>query len=289
MSSTELEVAVLTARGAQSAAVAEALTAAGTSVRALTRATAALDDPSALAAALEGADVVVYTAPLDYTPAAAEFAVNVAAAAAGAGVRRVVYNTNTRIPDEPTGAAGFETRRAAWQILTCGPVPVTAIEPAVYLENLLAPGVLSADTTTGGLILRYPLPAQVPVSWISLADLGRVVAGACTHGRPGEIVHPGPPAVTGPQLADTIAAALGVPVGFAALDPAVFEHGLGYAIGAGPAAGVASIYHWLAAHPGSSAMSPDPAKRPAWLPAATPVADWAAQCLTAPDPTTASL
>ncbi|MFD3593422.1 NmrA family NAD(P)-binding protein [Nocardia sp. NPDC058640] len=280
MTSTELDVAVLTARGAQSTAIANALTAAGACVRALNRATAALDDPSALAAALEDADVVVYTAPLDYTSAVAEFAVNVAAAAAAAGVTRVVYNTNTRIPDTPTSAIGFESRRDTWQILTAGPIPVTAVEPAIYLENLLAPGVLSSATADGGLVLRYPLPGQVPVSWISLADLGRAVAAACVHGSPGEIIHPGPPAMTGPQLAAAIATALGVPVGFTALDPAVFEQGLGYAIGAGPAAGVASIYHWLTENPDSPVMSPEPGRCPGWLPASTPVAEWAAECLT---------
>ncbi|MFD3509663.1 NmrA family NAD(P)-binding protein [Nocardia sp. NPDC058666] len=281
MSYTELDVAVLTASGTQSTAIANALTVAGASVRALTRATAPLDSSSALAATLEGADVVVYTAPLDYTPAVAEFAANVAAAAAAAGVRRVVYNANTRIPSESTGAAGFESRRDTWQILTAGSVPVTAVEPAIYLENLLAPGVLSAEPVGGGLVLRYPLPAQVPVSWISLADLGRVVAAACTQGRPGEIVHPGPPAITGQQLADTVATTLGVPVGFASVDPAAFERGLGIAIGAGPAAGVASIYHWLAEHPDSRAMSPDPGRRSVWLPSPTPIADWVAENLTA--------
>ncbi|KXP04854.1 NmrA family NAD(P)-binding protein [Tsukamurella tyrosinosolvens] len=267
-------VAVLAAAGAQGSAVVSALERAGVPTRPLSHATAPLDDRAALTEALVGVDVVVFTAPLDFADAATEFAPNVAAAAESAGVHRIVFNANTTYPTERTGAAGFETRRAAWRALASGSVAATMVSPAVYLENLLAPGVLSAGSD-GELVLRYPLPASTSVSWLSLADLGRAVAAAVVHGQPGQCVRPGAVGgITAATLVGELSAALGQQVRYEALDPAAFEAGLAMAIGNGPAGGVASIYQWVSAHPDSAALTAAASDQPVWLPSSEPIADW---------------
>ncbi len=267
-------VAVLAAAGAQGSAIVSALELAGVPARPLSRMAAPLGDRVALTEALVGVDVVVFTAPLDFTDAAAEFAPNVAAAAEAAGVQRIVFNSNTTFPAEGTGAAGFETRRAAWGALSSGAVAASMVSPAVYLENLLAPGVLSAGAD-GELVLRYPLSASTSVSWVSLADLGRAVAAAVMHGQRGECVRPGPVGgITAAALAGELSAALGQQVRYEALDPAAFEAGLAMAIGAGPAGGVASIYQWVSEHPDSAALAAAAADQPVWLPSSEPTADW---------------
>jgi NAD(P)H dehydrogenase (quinone) len=275
----QLDVAVLAAGGAQGEAITAALAEAGAVVCALTRATAPFDDEDALAASLDGADVVVFTAPLDYSSAAAMYPWAVAAAASASGVQRIVFNANTRVPEGATSAVGFESRRAALEVLSSGAVPVTVVEPAIYLDNLLAPGVLlPAGEGEEGLVLRYPVPDQLPVSWLALTDLGRAVAAACLAGRPGQVLRPGPPARTANGLAAAIGSSLGTSVRFETLDPDVFEEGLALAVGAGPAAGVASIYRWLADNPDSSVMAA-PVEQPEWMPVPEDAVIWASRHL----------
>ncbi len=273
---TERTVAVLAASGTQGSAITSALHAAGATVHAVTRRIAALDDRAALTSAMETADIAVFTAPLSDPRSASVYAAEVAAAAFDAGVGRIVYNTNTRIPDTPTDAPGFETRRAALRTLQAGPVPVTVVEPAVYLDNLHAPGVLTPEAD--GHVLRYPIPAGLPVSWLAVDDLGRAVAAACLHGAAGQTLRPGTPARTADELAAVIGAAIGAPVRFESLDPALFEEGLAMAIGADAADSVASIYRWLTDHPDSTVMVA-PEHRPDWAPQPTDVHCWAADHL----------
>ncbi|QBJ96359.1 NmrA family transcriptional regulator [Rhodococcus sp. ABRD24] len=278
-----VHVAVLGSAGAQGSAIADALDAAGVPTRRISRtgngsgtAAADLRDTGALTAALSGIDVAVLTLPLDFSSEAAHFARNVADAAAASGVQRIVFNTNTRIPDEITDAPGFETRRAARITLETGAVPVTIIEPAVYLDNLLAPGVLTHSRD--GSVLRYPIPEGLPVSWLAASDLGRAVAAACLNGRGGEVVRPGRAPLTPEELAGAIEGAIGTSVRFEALDPALFEQGLAAVAGPNAAAGVASIYRWLTANPGSTVMAA-PAEQPAWMPQPATASAWAADFL----------
>lgn len=276
-----IHVAVLGSTGAQGAAIARALDSAGVATRRISRSgsdswAADFHDTDALKAALADIDVAVFTMPLDYSTAADRFAHNVADAAAAAGVRRIVFNTNIRIPDEITDAPGFETRRAARAVLEAGTVPVTIVEPAMYLDNLLAPGVLTHSPD--GCILHYPIPDGLPVSWLAAADLGRTVAAACLHGEGGQVLRPGLPSLTPADLAGEIGDAIGAAVRFESLDPAHFESGLAHVAGPTAAAGVASIYRWLNANPASTVMAA-PTEQPDWMPAPTTVSAWAAEFL----------
>ncbi|WP_338888748.1 NmrA family NAD(P)-binding protein [Rhodococcus sovatensis] len=276
-----IQVAVLGSTGAQGAAIATALDNAGVATRRISRSgsdswAADFHDTDALTASLAGIDVAVFTQPLDYSTAANRFAHNVTDAAAAAGVRRIVFNTNIRIPDEITDASGFETRRAARAALEAGTVPVTIVEPAVYLDNLLAPGVLTPSPA--GYVLRYPIPNDLPISWLASADLGRTVVAACQHGEGGQVLRPGLTSLTPADLAGEIGDAIGAAVRFESLDPALFESGLAHVAGPAAAAGVASIYRWLNDNPASTVMA-TPTEQPDWMPVPTAVSAWAAEFL----------
>lgn len=280
-------VAVLNAGGVQGRAIAGALERDGRHVVRVSRSgvggrAADLGDRAALATALAGAEVAVLTLPLDFTAAAEVFAAQVAGAAAEAGVRRLVFNANTRFPSEPTDCLGFERRRRAVETLRAADVPVTVVEPAIYLDNLLAPGVLSPDAE-GGHVLRYPLPATVPVSWTSIADLAAGLAAACAHGQGGETIRPGHSAITGDELAGELAESTGAPVRYEALDPALFEAGLAGVLGADAARGVASQYHWLSGRPASDVMAG--VATPPWWPAQDPLRHWVRDVLARPTAT----
>lgn len=280
--------AVFGASGAQGSAIAAALVAAGHAVRGISRSgapagdgveavAADLGDRDQVYAALDGVTHVSLTIPLCYDATLVRrYAENVVAAAAEQGARRVVLNSNTRIPAEPTDAAAFETRRIAEEVVLGGDVPAVVLRPAIYLENLLAPGVVDAVKSAG--VLAYPLPAATPISWISHADLGQAVAVALTDDElVGQTLEIGGADLVGAELAEAVGAAAGRPLTFAPLDPAVFEQGLAGFLGADAAAGVAGLYHWVGRDPETAVMSggADGLKKLGVTP--TSAADWAAR------------
>lgn len=182
------------------------------------------------------------------------YAENVAEAAVRAGVERVVFNTNTRIPQRPTEVAGFETRRAAEEILrNCG-IPVATVRPTVYLENLLAPPVVHAVNENG--VLPYPVPEDTPIAWIGLRDLGAAVAAVLAQDDFTDASFDiGGVDLTGAELSEWLGRGTGQEVSFISLDPSHFEAGLATDLGSDTARGVAGVYRWLTAHPDAALMS----------------------------------
>ncbi|MEU4146026.1 SDR family oxidoreductase [Streptomyces parvulus] len=280
------------ANGFQGGAVARLLAADGHDVRGLVRdgAKAAalpagitpvhgdLGDPEALRAAFDGVTHAVVTMPLEYDPeTVAGYARNLAEAAHEAGVRRLVHNVNTPLPDEPGPYPGFETRRVAERILLEGKVPVVAVRPTVYLENLFSPWNGPAIVNDG--VLAYPLPADRRVAWMSHADLSRVAARALDEDVPaGRAWNVGGAEIlTGPDLATAFGRALGREVTYLPLDVAAFEEGLGRAIGSETAAGVAGIYHYAGTGRAPDLLAPSPADvETVFGVRLTPVTEWVA-------------
>ncbi|MFE9661441.1 NmrA family NAD(P)-binding protein [Streptomyces sp. NPDC005955] len=198
--------------------------------------------------AFEGVTHTVVTLPLVYdADTVLTHARNLVGAAREAGVSRLVYNVNTPLPQERTGRAGFETRRLAEQVFLDGGVPAVSVRPPVYLDNLFSPWNGPALVNDG--VLAYPLPAAQRVAWMSHVDLARVLASATeAEELVGRAVDVGGAAVlTGTELAAAFAEALGREVRYLPLGVADFEAGLGQSLGAESAAGVAGVYHHVAA------------------------------------------
>ncbi|MFD3440519.1 SDR family oxidoreductase [Streptomyces sp. NPDC058685] len=208
------------------------------------------------------------------------YAQHIAKAAREAGLRRLVYNSNTRVPDRSTNVVAFETRRLAETVfresLAQTGVELVVVRPPVYLDNLFSPWNGPALVNEG--VLAYPLPADTPTAWISHRDLAEAVYAALTvdgvAGRAFDIG--GSRTLTGPELAEAFGQGLGRSVRYVPLDPGVFEQGLAQILGAESAAGVAGIYHYMAAalEPGlmrgddgasASALSLKPAPVDEWV------------------------
>ncbi|HZX39343.1 MAG TPA: NmrA family NAD(P)-binding protein [Streptomyces sp.] len=199
----------------------------------------------------EGATHAAVMLPLVYqAEKVMRYAQYIAKAARESGVRRLVYNANTRIPDRTTNVAAFETRRLAETVfresLTQSGVELVVVRPPVYLDNLFSPWNGPALVNEG--VLAYPLPADAPTAWISHRDLAEAVYAALTvdgvAGRTFDIG--GARTLTGHELATAFGQGLGREVRYVPLEPLVFEQGLAQILCAESAAGVAGIYHYMA-------------------------------------------
>ncbi|GAA0935393.1 SDR family oxidoreductase [Nonomuraea longicatena] len=279
---------VIGATGAQGAAVARRLVAEGRRVRGFARSATMppgvepvhgdLSDAAAVRAAFAGARrAFVSLPPVYYSTVVSHYVATIREAALAAGVDRLVFNVGTRLPARESGLAVFETRRRAIRTLRDAGLPVLALCPTLYLDDLAAPAVSGPLAEEG--VLRCPLPADLPVAWMSHDDLGAAAHAALVredvplHGsaRVG-----GPSAVTG----DELAAAFGAR--YEPLDPMDFEAELAGALGIGAASAVVSAYEWAAVDRTLYAAAHDlPGVRPAalrsWI-AAQPWADLSPAC-----------
>ncbi|MEE1757105.1 SDR family oxidoreductase [Streptomyces sp. SP18CS02] len=256
-----MRVAVVGAAGFQGSAVARLLAERGHRVRTLTRrpegdrpplrgvsfAAGDLGDAEDVRLLFTGATHAAVVMPLVYEPERVRgYARNIAAAAREAGLQRLVYNANTRIPAHPTGLAAFETRRLTEELLRDSGVPLVVLRPPVYLDNLFSPWNGPALVNDG--VLAYPLPADTPTAWISHRDLAEAVHAALTadgvEGRTFDIG--GMRTLTGHELAREFGHGLGREVRYRSLAPSVFEREVAQMLGGAAAAGVAGVYHYMA-------------------------------------------
>lgn len=247
--------------GAQQTAIAAAFSAQGWAVRGTSRTSgpnihsADLETGAGLAEALAGSDVVVFTLPQDHRPGVkTAMAHAVASAAAKASVGRIVLNTAARVaPASPL--AIFAEMRAARDALFAGPVPTIALQPTIFMDNLLAPWALPGIQAG---TLAYPAPRAAPIAWISHATLAKAVLAAATADALGQSIPiGGPQALTGDEMASALAAHLGHPVGYAEIPLPDFAAGLNAAFGAPAGDRIAELYADLAQHPASQSDGQD--------------------------------
>src|SRR5438270_5715152 len=200
MSPTRLSAAIagLGATGQQGSATVDALLGRGLPVRAITRSV-----DSTAARALTKRDVAVVAADLDtpesvrvaFEGAAAAFAMTsftalrgpegeishgraILDAAQGAGLPFLVYSS-VGGAERNTGIPHFESKRRIEESLI-GSVPVNFIRPTFFMENL--PGMIARDGTE--LLVRMPMPGDVPLQMISVKDIGKAAAALLTRREP---------------------------------------------------------------------------------------------------------
>ncbi|WP_344833228.1 SDR family oxidoreductase [Nonomuraea dietziae] len=251
-----MNILVIGATGAQGGAVARRLVDSGHTVRGLTRSGAGLPpgvtpvtgdlaDASAVRAAFDGVTHACVVLPMVFEPSVVETYIrNIAEAAVAVGVRRLVYNTANRMPSVPTSVAAFETRRFATSVLVESGVETVVVRPPVYLDNLCAPWVAGPLAHEG--VLRYPLPADLPVSWLSHADLATATIAALTRSTADLAVAP------------PTTAAVAAPLSPDGLVGALTPEGLALDLGGGRGGDGLRARRRLLRHP----RPPDPVRRP---------------------------
>lgn len=213
-----------------------------------------LDNASgaSLASAYRGAHGVFIHLPMAPEPVRLQYAQNIAAAVKEARPRRVVVSTSGTVVDQP-GTPSQTPADSAIATLLRGiedsGVSHAIIATRLYLENLLLPMVFEPVKAEGKL--RYPIPADFPVSWSSHLDVAEAAERLLTDTAVTGVVGVGHlPGLKGADLADGFAAQLGRPVAFEALTPEQFGDLLRPMFGPGADA-VVALYQALAKMPGN--------------------------------------
>ncbi|MCM3658455.1 NmrA family NAD(P)-binding protein [Agromyces mediolanus] len=225
------------ATGAQGSPVLAALTVAGKDAVAAVRNPAGLPagtrslavdlaDAEALARAYSGAEGVFVHLPMGGDPAvSAAQAAAIVSAVDTARPARVVISTSGAIVDEPGSPLQAPSTAPIQQLIqgvTATGVSTAVVAPRLYLENLLLPVVAEPARSEG--VLRYPLPAEYPVSWSSHLDVADAVVELLTdhRGVEGIVAIGHSPGLTGTDLAAGFAQHLATDVRYEAISPDAF-------------------------------------------------------------------
>ncbi|MDX2237217.1 MAG: NmrA family NAD(P)-binding protein [Hyphomonadaceae bacterium] len=229
-------VAVFGAAGRQGLAQVRQLHAAGYRIRALSRRSdpflgeayadvevvpADVSDDASLAAAVRGVDFVFYTHPLS-APDRPGWIGRVGKASAEAGVKRVVWNTSSWIPDRAgdPGVYAYNTHgiNALWR----SGAPGTVFGSVLFMDNLLTNFAFPSIARDG--VFRYGQRPDLQANWISLDDVAKFMIAALD--RPymeGAWMNiGGPERLTPPEVAARLSKALGKTIPYEALTPQQF-------------------------------------------------------------------
>jgi uncharacterized protein YbjT (DUF2867 family) len=270
-------IAVLGATGQQGSATVDALLDRGLPVRAVTRTVdsaaaraltrrgvavvaADLDTPESIRVAFEGA-AAAFAMTSFTAPRGAEGEIShgraILEAAQGAGLPFLVFSS-VGGAERDTGIPHFESKRRIEEFLT-GSVPVNLIRPTFFMENL--PGTIARDGA--GLVVRMPLPGDVPLQMIWVRGIGKAAAALLVRREPDTApVEIAGDEVTGERIAQLVAQRFGAAATYVELPLNVL----------GSNDDVKSMMRWLASPPSFRAdfartrsLVPDVENLPRWL------------------------
>ncbi|CAB3751651.1 SDR family oxidoreductase [Paraburkholderia solisilvae] len=201
-----------------------------------------------LANAYRGAAGVFIHLPLGSEEVRLRYAHNMVAALADARPDRVVISTSGQIIDSPDSplmqAAGTALPTLLRGVAELG-LSHAIVAPRIYLENLLLPPVIDGIRSRG--VLRYPLRADLPVSWASHLDVADVAVKLFERVDFNGVVAVGQyPPVTGDGLARAFSEGLGTNVEYEAITPEEFGSSMIPLVGADTAARIVALYTAIA-------------------------------------------
>ena len=130
-----------------------------------------LYDPESYPAAFEGSDYIFYTHPLQARADRAVLVGDVGKAGAAAGVKRVVWNTSSWIPDKPGDAHTYAGNTAGINALWRSGAPGTVFGSVLFMDNLLTNWARPFIVNEGRYV--YPHNPALEANWISLDDVAK--------------------------------------------------------------------------------------------------------------------
>jgi len=181
-----------------------------------------LYDPATYRAALEGTDYIFYTHPLQARADRAVLVGDVGKAAAELGVKRVVWNTSSWIPDKPGDAFTYAGNTAGINALWRSGAPGTVFGSVLFMDNLLTNWARPFIVNEGRYV--YPHNPALEANWISLDDVARFMLASLE--RPdmeGAWLNiGGPERLVGKQVTQCLSEALGKEIKYDPCTPAEF-------------------------------------------------------------------
>jgi NAD(P)H dehydrogenase (quinone) len=166
-----------------------------------------MDDPHALALAVRSVEAIYHICP-NVSSHEVSFAKAVLDAALGSSVSRMVYHSVLH-PQIEAMPHHWNKMRAE-EMLLGSPLDVTILQPAAYMQNILA----EWDRMLRSGVYRVPYPVETRLSLVDLDDLAEAAAtvliNAGHSGATYELV--GTPPISQIEIAETFGKALGRPV-----------------------------------------------------------------------------
>ncbi|MDF0606543.1 NAD(P)H-binding protein [Neisseriaceae bacterium TC5R-5] len=222
------------------------------------RPTVEIDNASvdSLIAAYRGADGVFFHLPMGAEADRVAYARNVIQAVKVAKPGRVVVSTSGSTIDDPSSPLQVSADSAIAILVeglkTTG-VSTAVIASKVYLENLLLPLVFDPVSSEG--VLRYPIRADIPVSWSSHLDVAEVAEHLFNRPDITGIVGVGHvPGILGSELAAGFSKYFGRSVTFEEMEPQKFGKLLQPLLG--PATGAVTGFYQAMWQIRSNTLSP---------------------------------
>ena len=187
-----------------------------------------IHDQSTLETAFSQVDTVAMHLPFEHNVEVAEaFGRNIAQAAKKVGLKKIVFNTSCYVADgQDLGLGGHEGRQRIEKQLKESGINYVILRPAVFMDNQIR--VWCKPSIVGQNTFAYPASNELKISWISLDDLGKLVAcAALTENVSREtITVGGPQALTGHEIAANMSRAAGRKIVFKSLEPMEFAQNM---------------------------------------------------------------
>ncbi|AZM79778.1 NmrA/HSCARG family protein [Streptomyces sp. KPB2] len=239
-------IAVFGATGQQGGAVVDALLDHKARVRALVRnpqsdraqalaargvelAAIRADDPASLADALVTVKGFYFMTPeansLEEVEAEIRIGTTLVDAAVEAGVPHVVFNSVFGA-DRESGVPHHDSKHSIEEYLRKSGLRASMVRATAFMENFAS--VMAPSLEHGEIVLRLPLPEDVPLKMISVRDIGRVAAALLlgTAQAPGGVVELVGDELTGPRIAAAFGVRAGLPARYEALPLSVLPNDL---------------------------------------------------------------
>ena len=211
-----------------------------------------LYEPESYTAAFEGSDYIFYTHPLQARADRAVLVGDVGRAGVAAGVKRVVWNTSSWIPDKPGDAHTYAGNTAGINALWRSGAPGTVFGSVLFMDNLLTNWERPFIVNEGRYV--YPHNPELQANWISLDDVAKFMLASIE--RPdmeGAWVNiGGPERLVGKQVTEILSNTFKKPIKYDPCTPQEFGDYLVRAAGEdmapemreGFSAGIAAFYDY---------------------------------------------
>lgn len=178
-----------------------------------------VNDPESLIHVTQGIDAVAFMIPAVCTnPDTMMGYIHAAmAAAAAAKAKMVVWNTSARFPEDGEDRPEASALKEAWKIMQGYGVPVAAVAPAKYFENLLGPW--NVESVTRHQTVSYPVSIDRKIGWIAAQDVCAFIVKLLHRSDlAGQLYRlSGPENLTGPELAQAFQDVLRRDIGYYAM------------------------------------------------------------------------